>query len=46
METDEGEDKVRNIDQMPPMPNIDEGDEGNALAAVKFYREKEVNLST
>jgi len=53
MEIDEAEDPLPNIDPMPPVPNIDEGDEGNPLAVAKyiqdmskFYREKEVNLSS
>ena len=53
MEIDEAEDPLPNIDPMPPVPNIDEGDEGNPLVVAKyiqdmskFYREKEVNLSS
>ena len=53
MEIDEAEDPLPNIDPMPPVPNIDEGDDGNPLAVAKyiqdmskFYHEKEVNLSS
>ena len=53
MEIDEAEDPLPNIDPMPPVPNIYEGDEANPLEVAKyiqdmskFYREKEVNLSS
>ena len=52
MEIEEVENPMAQLHE-DPMHNIDEGDEGNPLAVAKyiqdmskFYREKEVNLSS